>query len=35
MMKRLGVVAAQVIDKYTNEEEDHASVVFYSMDDNV
>jgi len=33
MMKRCGVVAAQVIDKYTNKEEDHAFTVFYSMDD--
>jgi hypothetical protein len=33
MMKRLGVVAAQVITKYTDEEEDLAPVVFYSMGD--
>ncbi len=33
MMKRLGVVAAQVITKYTDEEEVPAPVVFYSMDD--
>ena len=33
MMKRLGVVAAQVIAKYTDQEEDAAPVVFYSMDD--
>jgi hypothetical protein len=32
MMKRLGVVAAQVIHKYTEDDEDPASVVFYSMD---
>ena len=33
MMKRLGVVAAKVITKYTDEEEVLAPVVFYSMDD--
>ena len=33
MMKRLGVVAAQIIDKYTVGEESPAPVVFYSMDD--
>jgi hypothetical protein len=33
MMKRLGVVAAQVISQYTAEEEDPAPVVFFSMDD--
>jgi hypothetical protein len=32
-MKRLGVVAAQVITKYTDQEEDPAPVVFYFMDD--
>ena len=33
MMKRLGVVAAQVIKKYTPEVEVLTRVVFYSMDD--
>ena len=33
MMKRLGVVASQVIKKFTHENEEEASVVFYSMDD--
>jgi hypothetical protein len=33
MMKRLGVVAAQVIAKYTYEDDDVSPVVFYSMDD--
>ena len=33
MMKRLGVVAAQVIKKYTPEDEVPTRVVFYSMDD--
>ena len=33
MMKRLGVVAAQVINKYTEDDEEEAPVVFYSMDD--
>jgi len=33
MMKRLGVVAAQVIQKYTEDDEDPCLVVFYSMDD--
>ncbi len=33
MMKRLGVVAAQVITRYIDEEEVPAPVVFYSMDD--
>jgi len=33
MMKRLGVVAAHVITKYTDQEEEPAPVVFYSMDD--
>jgi hypothetical protein len=33
MMKRLGVVVAQVITKYTDEEEVPAPVVFYFMDD--
>ena len=32
-MKRLGVVAAQVIMKYTQDNEEQAPVVFYSMDD--
>ena len=32
MMKRLGVVAAQVINQYTAEEEVPAPFVFYSMD---
>jgi hypothetical protein len=33
MMKRLGVVAAQVIQKFTEDGEVPSSVVFYSMDD--
>ena len=33
MMKRLGVVAAQVINKYTEDDEEEAPLVFYSMDD--
>jgi hypothetical protein len=33
MMKRLGVVAAQVIQKYTEDDEDPVPVVLYSMDD--
>ena len=33
MMKRLGVLAAQVIQKYTEDGEGPAHVVFYSMDD--
>ena len=33
MLKRLRVVAAQVINKYTEDDEIPASVVFYSMDD--
>jgi len=33
MMKRLGVVAAQVIKKYTPEDEVLTRVVFYLMDD--
>ena len=33
MMKRLGVVAAQVIEKCTADDEEPAHVVFYSMDD--
>jgi hypothetical protein len=33
MMKRLGIVAAQVIAKYTDDEDDTAPVVFFSMDD--
>ena len=33
MMKRLSVVAAQVIEKYTQEDEEEGAVVFYSMDD--
>jgi hypothetical protein len=32
-MERHGVVADQVITKYTDEEEDPAPVAFYSMDD--
>ena len=33
MTKRLGVVAAQIIEKYTQEDEEEEAVVFYSMDD--
>jgi hypothetical protein len=33
MMKRLGVVAAQVISKFTEDDSEPAHVVFYSMDD--
>jgi len=33
MMKRLGVVAIQVINKYTEDDKEDAHVVFYSMDD--
>ena len=33
MMKRLGVVASQVIKKCTREDEEEASVIFYYMDD--
>ncbi len=33
MMKRLGVVVAQVIEKFTADDEEPAHVVFYSMDD--
>ena len=32
-MKRLGVVAAEVIKKFLEEDRDIAPVVFYSMDD--
>ncbi len=32
-MKWLGIVASQVIKKYIREDEEEASVVFYSMDD--
>ncbi len=33
MMKRLGVFAARVIEKYTQEDEEEGAVVFYSIDD--
>jgi hypothetical protein len=33
MLKRLGVVAAQLVNKYTEDDEIPASVVLYSMDD--
>jgi len=33
MVKRLGVVANQIIAKYTQEDEEEGAVVFYSMDD--
>jgi len=33
MMKQLGVVAAQIIQKFTEDDEETAPVVFYSMDD--
>jgi hypothetical protein len=33
MMKRLRVVAAHIITKFTKETEDHAPVAFFSMDD--
>ena len=33
MVKRLGVVAAQVIQKYTEDDEHPCPIVFYSMDD--
>ncbi len=32
-MKRLGAVAAQVIKKYTQKDEEEGAVAFYSMDD--
>ncbi len=35
MMKRLAVVAAELIKKFTEEDRDIAPVVFYSMDDKV
>ena len=33
IMTQIGVVASQVNKKYTHEDEEEASVVFYSMDD--
>ena len=33
MMKQLGVVASQIIQKFTEDDEELAHVVFYSMDD--